>query len=241
MDLPSGYQTMSSGSVGLDNSVQYETKSLKSSIKYKKKKSKSYQIETSSLKKSASRGGRSRRCLSSRSRFTEHSSAVEKMDSGLNLARVTAGDVICNVEEHNKVSKRNNKMATRSKGVSVRLTKMYYAVAKDGKINEERIQRFCKQMSFERRAKGLMHGSLVTGVGSWGGPTMAPIKLSKFIPDPNSIWNIFQAHTNVNVIQFYGNPPSVYSQMETGKPIKSKNGKFEVLKENNGTIYTHKL
>merc|ERR1719367_840797 len=111
------------------------------------------------------------------------------MDDGLNLARVKAGNKVGDVEDKDRVpkGKTSGVYATRSSGVAVRLTKMYYAVAKDGEVTADRVSRFCDQMSFERRSKNLHHGSLVTGYGSWGVPEQAPIKLK---PLPSTLEEI---------------------------------------------------
>lgn len=70
--------------------------------------------------------------------------------------------------------------ARRKAGVSVRVTFMYYGLAGDGQISAERTRRFTQQANFRRRELGLPHGSLVSGLGSWGGPENAPIKLFGF-------------------------------------------------------------
>jgi len=62
----------------------------------------------------------------------------------------------------------------------VRVTFMYYGLAGDGEISAERTRRFTQQANFRRRELDLPHGSLVTGLGSWGGPENAPIKLFGF-------------------------------------------------------------
>merc|ERR1712072_1137065 len=57
---------------------------------------------------------------------------------------------------------------------------MHYGLAADGQISAERTRRFARQADFRRRDLGLPHGSLVSGLGSWGGPENAPIKLFGF-------------------------------------------------------------
>eukprot|EP00494_Astrolonche_serrata_P013124 UN13238 len=69
---------------------------------------------------------------------------LEKMDDGLNLARVVMGESIGKVQDCHRVptiNKATDEKAGRAKGVNVRLTKMFYAVAKDGMVNAERISR----------------------------------------------------------------------------------------------------
>jgi len=57
---------------------------------------------------------------------------------------------------------------------------MNYGLAADGHLSAERTRRFARQADFRRRELGLPHGSLVSGLGSWGGPENAPIKLFGF-------------------------------------------------------------
>merc|ERR1712072_1407080 len=57
---------------------------------------------------------------------------------------------------------------------------MHYGLAADGQISAERTRRFARQADFRRRQLNLPHGSLVSGLGSWGGPENAPIKLFGF-------------------------------------------------------------
>merc|ERR1719373_1056877 len=107
----------------------------------------------------------------------------------LQLARVVAGDTVGMVGDNDRVQMRKNgEYCKRQPGVQVRLTKMYYAIVEDGAINAERLEKFTSQMSFERRARGLQHGSLVTGYGTWGTPEMAPIKLQQC---PSTIVEIY--------------------------------------------------
>lgn len=100
----------------------------------------------------------------------------ETMESGLLLAVVKRGAEICLADESDNVPRG----ASRKAGVSVRVTFMYYGLAGDGQISAERTRRFTQQSNFRRRELGLPHGSLVSGLGSWGGPENAPIKLFGF-------------------------------------------------------------
>lgn len=100
----------------------------------------------------------------------------QTMESGLLLAVVKRGAEICAADESDNVPKG----ARRKAGVSVRVTFMYYGLAGDGQISAERTRRFTQQANFRRRELGLPHGSLVSGLGSWGGPENAPIKLFGF-------------------------------------------------------------
>jgi len=70
--------------------------------------------------------------------------------------------------------------ARRRPGIAARVTYIYYGLAGDGQISAERVRRFAKQAGFRRRELSLPHGSLVSGIGSWGGPENAPIKLFGF-------------------------------------------------------------
>jgi len=133
---------------------------------------------------------------------------LAQMDEGLNLARVTAGETVGEVEERDRVPKgTNGQLASRAQGVNVRLTKMYYAVAKDGEVTAERVERFCSQMSFERRARNLDHGSLVTGYGSWGGPENVPVKLQKLPANLAEIQALFVQWPSTNLIKFITDGP----------------------------------
>jgi len=96
------------------------------------------------------------------------------LDAGLNLARVTMGDFLGRARQSDLVPRK----AKRSRSVAVRVTEMFYGVAPDAEINKTRIQRFCEQMTFEQRAKKLLHGSLVVNEGSWG-ESPPPIRLAK--------------------------------------------------------------
>jgi hypothetical protein len=98
------------------------------------------------------------------------------MESGLLLAVVERGAELGPAVDGDRVPKG----ARRKAGASVRVTFMYYGLAGDGQISAERARRFTQQANFRRRELGLPHGSLVTGLGSWGGPENAPIKLFGF-------------------------------------------------------------
>jgi len=104
------------------------------------------------------------------------------VEADLNLARVQLGSLIGTAAHDDVVPK----YAKRAAGVAVRLTRMGYGVASDGEITAPRVHRFIKQMSFERRARALAHGSLVTEQGNWNetGDGVAPIALP---PLPSSI------------------------------------------------------
>eukprot|EP00756_Hemistasia_phaeocysticola_P018245 Hpha_TRINITY_DN15583_c3_g11::TRINITY_DN15583_c3_g11_i1::g.104025::m.104025 len=97
-------------------------------------------------------------------------------EAGLQLARVSMGECVGRAgPEYNAPEG-----AKRKAGVAVRATWLHYGVAADGKIDAERVRRFAKQIAFRRRELGLAHGSLVTGLGTWGGPENCPIKLFGF-------------------------------------------------------------
>lgn len=100
----------------------------------------------------------------------------EVIDGGLLLAVVEKGSDIGPAADHQKVTKG----AYRKSGVAVRVTYMHYGLAADGSMSAERTRRFVRQSDFRRRELGLPHGSLVSGLGSWGGPENAPIKLFGF-------------------------------------------------------------
>merc|ERR1712166_599695 len=117
---------------------------------------------------------------------------LEAMDQGLNLARVTAGDVVGTSCDADRVPQANGKYATRSPGVSTRMTEMYYAVSADGEVTADRVHRFLEQMSFERRARELDHGSLVTGLGTWTARgEEAPIVLKPLPADMRQLIDTF--------------------------------------------------
>ena len=92
----------------------------------------------------------------------EEESACAEDD--LNLARVQLGSRIGRAADDDTVPAG----AKRAAGVGVRVTRMVYGVCADGAITAPRVRRFLKQLSFDRRARALAHGSLVTGQGSWG-------------------------------------------------------------------------
>jgi len=83
---------------------------------------------------------------------------------GLLLARVQMGDSVGRADQSDVIPIGS----TRSKGVSVRVTEMFYSVARNAEFTKPRIHRFMQQMSFANRAGQLAHGSLVTGKGNWG-------------------------------------------------------------------------
>lgn len=107
-------------------------------------------------------------------------SAAEKedsvMESGLILARVELGGQIGEAVAEDYLPSD----VKRRPGVAVRATFMHYGLAGDGTMTAERVRRFVRQMHFRRRELGLPHGSLVSGIGSWGGPENVPIKLFGF-------------------------------------------------------------
>eukprot|EP00756_Hemistasia_phaeocysticola_P022755 Hpha_TRINITY_DN15851_c4_g2::TRINITY_DN15851_c4_g2_i1::g.191495::m.191495 len=97
-------------------------------------------------------------------------------EAGLQLARVSMGTAVGRPgPEYNVPAD-----AKRLGGVPVRATWLHFGVAADGKIDAERVRRFAKQIAFRRRELGLPHGSLVSGIGIWGGPESCPIKLFGF-------------------------------------------------------------
>jgi len=83
---------------------------------------------------------------------------------GLLLARVQMGDSVGRADETDVIPNES----TRSTGVPVRVTEMFYSVARNAKFTKPRIYRFMQQMSFATRALQLPRGSLVTGKGNWG-------------------------------------------------------------------------
>eukprot|EP00466_Bigelowiella_natans_P008273 jgi/Bigna1/89812/estExt_fgenesh1_pg.C_560026 len=106
-------------------------------------------------------------------------------EEGLQLARVKLGDDLGPAQEADMVPDG----AKRKKGTAVRVTKMFYSVAEDGKVTQERLHRFMQQMSFRKRDKNLMKGSLVTGEGDWHGGEV-PIKLEPLPSDPDVLKHI---------------------------------------------------
>merc|ERR1712060_528605 len=93
---------------------------------------------------------------------------------GLLLARVQMGDSVGRADHTDCIPFGS----TRSKGTAVRVTEMFYSVAKNAEFTQPRIYRFMQQMSFARRAGDLAHGSLVTSKGNWG-DKLPPITLTK--------------------------------------------------------------
>jgi len=98
------------------------------------------------------------------------------VETGLLLAVVERGPELSQVVDTDSVPSD----ARRKAGVSVLVTYMYYGLVSDGQISAERTRRFALQTNFRRRELNLPHGSLVSGLGSWGGPENAPIKLFGF-------------------------------------------------------------
>eukprot|EP01065_Artemidia_motanka_P021476 TRINITY_DN256_c0_g1_i2.p1 TRINITY_DN256_c0_g1~~TRINITY_DN256_c0_g1_i2.p1 ORF type:complete len:1026 (+),score=287.08 TRINITY_DN256_c0_g1_i2:58-3135(+) len=92
--------------------------------------------------------------------------------AGLQLAQVSEGCVVGRVTGSEFAAGMRRKA-----GVPVRVTWLHYGVAADGRVDAERVRRFTKQIAFRRRELGLDHGSLVSGIGTWGGPDDCPIKL----------------------------------------------------------------
>jgi len=83
---------------------------------------------------------------------------------GLLLARVQMGDSVGRANQTDVIPNES----IRSTGVPVRVTEMFYSVARNAKFTKPRIYRFMQQMSFESRALQLPRGSIVTGEGNWG-------------------------------------------------------------------------
>merc|ERR1719220_2585637 len=78
---------------------------------------------------------------------------------GLLLARVQMGDSVGRADQTDVIPNES----IRSTGVPVRVTEMFYSVARNAKFTKPRIYRFMQQMSFATRALQLPHGSVVTG------------------------------------------------------------------------------
>lgn len=108
------------------------------------------------------------------SRGSEVDRRVASPDLGLLLARVKMGDSVGRAEETDVIPTGS----TRTEGVAVRVTEMFYSVASNAQFTQPRIYRFMQQMSFAKRANDLAHGSLVTGEGNWKGGK-SPITLNK--------------------------------------------------------------
>jgi len=104
----------------------------------------------------------------------DESDAADTPDRGLLLARVQMGDSVGRAD-HTDCIPFGSK---RSEGMAVRVTEMFYSMAKNAEFTQPRIYRFMQQMSFARRDGNLAHGSLVTGQGTWG-EELPPITLSK--------------------------------------------------------------
>ena len=96
--------------------------------------------------------------------------ALVDEDGGMILPRLVEGGIVGVANAHDRVPPG----AKRAPGVAVRVTRMFYAVSSDAQIDETRFKRFLSQMTFEGRMRLMDHGSLVTGVGSWGGPDACP-------------------------------------------------------------------
>jgi len=119
------------------------------------------------------------------------------VEGGVLLAVVERGGVLKKARQTDSVPGE----ARRKAGAAVRVTYMYYGLAADGAISAERARRFTQQASFRRRALGLPHGSLVSGLGSWGGPEDAPIKLFGFrLTDANERWGALDAVRGVSAV-----------------------------------------
>merc|ERR1712130_1076290 len=112
--------------------------------------------------------------MMNRSKGVPEKKKEEEVDLGLLLARVKMGDSVGRADHTDLVPRG----ATRSSGMAVRVTEMFYSVAKNAQFTQPRIYRFMQQMSFAKRAGGLMHGSLVTGEGNWD-TKAPPITLAK--------------------------------------------------------------
>jgi len=78
---------------------------------------------------------------------------------GLLLARVKMGDSVGRADHTDTIPYGSK----RTKGIAVRVTEMFYSVARNAEFTKPRIYRFMQQMSFAKRAGNLIHGSVVTG------------------------------------------------------------------------------
>merc|ERR1719420_2511200 len=117
----------------------------------------------------------------------------------LNLARVQLGSRIGRAADDDAVPAG----AKRAAGVGVRVTRMVYGVCADGEITAPRVRRFLKQLSFDRRARALAHGSLVTGQGSWGqAGEEAPIALPPLPKSLQELSQMFMQFPTVDVHKF---------------------------------------
>lgn len=164
----------------------------------------------------------------------------------LQLARVVAGDKVGDVDDSDRVQKRKNgDYCQRQSGVAVRLTKMYYAIVEDGAINAERLEKFTSQMSFERRARGLQHGSLVTGYGTWGTPEMAPIKLQRCPAAMGAIYPVLAPLAVGDIVKLVVADdvfPPEFRDLGVGalKTIEEGDISAEVTKEKDGSFIIRK-
>merc|ERR1719499_525760 len=77
----------------------------------------------------------------------------EEVDLGLLLARVKMGDSVGRADHSDLVPRG----AKRSEGMAVRVTEMFYSVARNAEFTQPRIFRFMQQMSFVKRAGNLQH------------------------------------------------------------------------------------
>jgi len=102
------------------------------------------------------------------------SDSPDSPDLGLLLTRVQMGDSVGRADNTDTIPFGSK----RSKGMAVRVTEMFYSVARNAEFTQPRIYRFMQQMSFAQRAGNLAHGSLVTGEGTWN-EKLPPITLTK--------------------------------------------------------------
>merc|ERR1719317_1372884 len=80
-------------------------------------------------------------------------------DLGLLLARVKMGDSVGRANLTDTIPYGSK----RTKGIAVRVTEMFYSVARNAEFTKPRVYRFMQQISFAKRAGQLTHGSVVTG------------------------------------------------------------------------------
>ena len=134
----------------------------------------------------------------------------------LNLARVQLGSTIGATAEDDRVPDG----AKRAPGVSVRITRMLYGVASDGAITAPRVRRFIKQMSFDRRARGLAHGSLVTGEGTWSDSGQAaPITLPPLPSSIEALSQLFVQFPTKDVHKFVTGGPDAAIKLAAGEEM----------------------
>ena len=134
----------------------------------------------------------------------------------LNLARVQLGSRMGLAAADDVVSNG----AKRAAGVAVRLTRMGYGVAKDGAMTAPRVKRFIKQMSFQRRARALAHGSLVTGKGSWSAQgDAAPITLPPMPDTIEELSQMFMQFPTKDVQKFATGGPSAAIKVAPGHEL----------------------